>query len=66
MAEKQDWVQAYLQLNEIIKAEVPEIKYMDLYSQQPQMQDEDGNTPFDSPALFYEFNFNEVETLGKG
>lgn len=62
-----NWGEAYKALCDRIEAQVPAIKHMDLYYEQPHIIDsEDGNwLPFRCPAVFFEFNAAEVNDLGE-
>jgi len=61
----QDWGKAYDELCTLITTKVPAVKHVDLYYGQEQAIDQDGNwIPFQSPAVFIEFNAAEVDDIG--
>lgn len=62
--ELQDWGEAYKSIADHIADKVPAIKHIDLYYGQEQAVDQDGNwIPFLAPAVWLEFNANEVADL---
>lgn len=60
--EEQDWLEAYLELCAIFRAEVPEIQHIDLWYDQLNYADEE--YPYPEKCLFMEFNTVGIETLG--
>lgn len=57
----QDWIEAYKELCEIIKANVPEIKHIDLWADQFYNEE----YPYPDRSLFIEFFSNEIQTTGE-
>ena len=61
--DNQDWVKAYLELVEIIKEKVPEVRWQDLWMEQTSQ--EGVEYPFATPAVFYQFDTNDIVNKGE-
>ena len=61
--EDQDWVEAYKELAVAI-TDLPEIKWCDLWEEQPYSTSEEYPVPY--PAVYLEFNTNEIDETGDG
>lgn len=57
----QDWINAYLELCELIGKRIPEIIHKDLWYDQ--LMEED--YPYPEKCLFIEFNMDNIDSLGK-
>lgn len=63
----QSFSEAYKELCERLRAQVPKLKHIDLYYGQEQFVDSDGNwMPFRAPAAFLEFQTINVASGGDG
>lgn len=60
----QDWTEAYKEIAKRITDGMPEIKWVDLWTEQTSYEAEE--YPFGLPAVFIEFDTTDITTLGKG
>lgn len=59
--------QLYLDIEAKIKAEVPEVKHVDIWNNQLDSQEEQDIYSFEMPAVFIEFaDLNDIQQLGGG
>lgn len=59
----QNWVEAYQELADLIKEQVPEVQWVDLWMEQTSTEEEE--YPFPTPAMFLQFDANAIDEIGE-
>jgi hypothetical protein len=62
MVQEQDWTEAYKELCVKIKADVPEIKHLDLWYEQIYFEEDE--YPYPENCLYLDINIESTKTLG--
>ena len=60
----QSWDDAYKEMSQLILNEITEIKWVDLWNEQTSFEEQE--YPFGMPAVFLDFNGDDINTVGKG